>query len=251
MSSVSNSDRGHWFAAALGALSLAGGAFFLFRFPAAPSSLPLPSAKSTVELARPGQADELLRQETEMRDLRPLFLATNRNASLPQPKREPGHTVLDHENPKWSFGDAAPQVSGAFPPIAMLAGKSVEKAEAADTLSIESAEAPLLGFGRRGIEIHAMEGRGGFVEVTAVSSGEKVLVKALPVAARPNALGSKPWSPLEFLAVVDAAGLASPLVLTDGSRVEEVDLHFKTYLTQTFRIGSRLTPGYYRITVAP
>ncbi len=186
-----------------------------------------------------------------MRDLGPLFLPTHRNASLPEPKREPGRTVLDQENPKWSFGDADPQVAGAFPPIAILAGKSVEKAEPADALSIESAEAPLLGFGRRGAEIQAMEERGGFVEVTATGSGEIVLVKALPVTARPAALGSKPWSPMELLAMVDAAGLASPLVITEGSRVEEVDLHFKNYLTQTFLIGARLTPGYYRITVAP
>ena len=96
-----------------------------------------------------------------------------------------------------------------------------------------------------------MEGRAGFVEVTAASNGEKVLAEALPVAARPNSLGSKPWSPIELLAIVDTAGLASPLVITEGSRVEEVDLFFKTYLTQTFRIGARLTPGYYRITVAP
>lgn len=251
MSSDAKNDRGHWFAAAIGALLVVGGAFFLFRFPAAPSSPALAGGKSTVQLARPGQADELLRQETEMRDLSPLFLPTKRNAALPEPKREPGRTVLDHENPKWSFGDADPQVAGAFPSIAMLAGKSVEKAEPTDTLSIESAEEPLLGFGRRGTEIHAMEGRAGFVEVTAASNGEKVLAEALPVATRPTALGSKPWSPIELLAVVDAAGLASPLVITEGSRVEEVDLFFKTYLTQTFRIGARLTPGYYRITVAP
>lgn len=248
MKPQAKTTRGHWFAAAAGALLVGGGAVVLFRFPAAPLPAP-PQAKSAVELARPALAEELLRQETEMRDLRPLFLPTNRNATLPEPKREPGRTILDSEQPKWSFADGDPQVVRKFPPVATLAGKSVEEAELADALTIEAAESPLLGFGRRRTEISAHSARGGFVEVTVAKDGRRFLAEPLPVAARPP--GGKAWAPIELLASIDAAGLACPLVVTEGSQAEEVDNHFKNYLAETFRLGARLPPGYYRITVAP
>ena len=226
-----------------------GAILVLFRFPAPPPAPVLPPQKSAVQLARPGLADEVLRQETELRDLRPLFLPTTRNAALPEPKREPGRTSLDEEPPKWSFGDADLQVGREFPAVATLGGKPVEKAELADALSIESAEAPLQGFGRRGAEISPFVARGGFVEVVAARDGRQVLAETLPIGARPP--GGKAWGPIELLATVDAAGLACPLIVTDGSRVEEADLHFRNYLVETFRIGARLAPGYYRVVVAP
>ena len=240
---------GRWFAAVAVALAVVAAAVVLFRFPASPPQ-PGPSPKkSSVQLARPGVADEVLKQEAELRDLRPLFLPTNRNAALPEPKREPGRTILDEEPPKWSFGEADLQVGREFPPVATLGGKSVEKAELADALSIEAAEAPLMGFGRRGAEISPLLGRGGFVEVVAVRDGRQVLAELLPVGAGPP--GGKAWAPMELLATVDAAGLTCPLVVTEGSRVEEADIYFRNYLAETFRIGARLPPGYYRITVAP
>ncbi len=79
--------------------------------------------------------------------------------------------------------------------------------------------------------------------------GVRVLAEELPAEARPST--DKAWTPFELLAVVDAAGLASPLVVTEGSRLEEVDLHFRKFLTGTYRIGARLDPGIYQITVAP
>lgn len=224
-------------------------AVVMFRFPAPPPPPVPPPQKSSVQIARPGVADEVLKEEAELRDLRPLFLPTHRNAALPEPKREPGRTILDEELPKWSFGEADLKVGREFPPVVTLGGKSVEKAELADALSIEAAEAPLLGFGRRGAEISPFVGRGGFVEVVAASDGRRVLAESLPIGAGPP--GGKAWAPMELLATVDAAGLTCPLVVTEGSRVEEADIYFRNFLAQTFRIGARLAPGYYRITVAP
>ena len=48
-----------------------------------------------------------------------------------------------------------------------------------------------------------------------------------------------------------AAGLAGPLVVTESSRVEEVDAHFRRQLRQVFRLGERLAPGVYRVVVGP
>jgi hypothetical protein len=56
---------------------------------------------------------------------------------------------------------------------------------------------------------------------------------------------------MEFMAAVDASGLVGPLVLTVHSDVAEVDAYFGRYLAETFRIGQRLEPGFYRICVGP
>jgi hypothetical protein len=71
----------------------------------------------------------------------------------------------------------------------------------------------------------------------------------LPVSAKPPS--DQPWEPAEFSAVVDITGLVAPLATVSSSRVEEVDNHFKNYLARTFRIGERLRPGLYRVTVGP
>jgi hypothetical protein len=91
--------------------------------------------------------------------------------------------------------------------------------------------------------------RGGLLEVIAAGTGERVLTAELPEALLPP--GGKAWEPLELLAIVDVAGLAGPLVVTESSRVEEVDVHFRRQLRQVFRLGERLAPGVYRVVVGP
>jgi hypothetical protein len=76
-----------------------------------------------------------------------------------------------------------------------------------------------------------------------------VLAETLPAEVAPPT--TKAWQPMEFLAAVDPAGLVGPLVITEDSRVEEVNTYFRKYLAQTYRIGERLPPGFYRIIVGP
>lgn len=220
-----------------------------------PPPAPLPAradaeaVRPAVKIARPDDTDALLKEEAELRDLRPLFLPTARNAALPEPKLEPGKTVLDSEALKPTSADTEVQLGAELPPVALLGGKPVRRAGPLDALDAGSAEVGLLGFGRREPVIEPHRRRGGFVEVTAWSDGRRVRAEDLPNEARPES--ERPWGPLELMAVVDRAGLASPLVVTEGSRVEEVDLHFKNYLTNSYRIGERLSPGIYRVVVAP
>jgi hypothetical protein len=63
--------------------------------------------------------------------------------------------------------------------------------------------------------------------------------------------GKGGWAPVEFVARVDAAGLVGPLVVTERSGLEEVDVFFANYLARTLRVGERLAPGFYRICVGP
>ncbi|MBL9200405.1 MAG: hypothetical protein JNL39_07855 [Opitutaceae bacterium] len=243
-------ERNRWIVSAVVAVGIVGGAAALFRAPApglpgTPRVVPL----SEIEIAQPGPADELLRQQAELRDLRPLFLPTLRNAALRAPRREPSRTLLDAEARTFKTSETELHPERDLPPVGLVGGVPAGKAGPADGLGVETDLASLTGIGRRQVDVVPVSARGAVIEVLATRDGRRVMVEALPVSARPGT--AKPWGPLEFLATVDAAGLSSSLVLTEGSRVDEVDTHFRRYLTETHRIGARLPPGFYRITVAP
>jgi hypothetical protein len=246
-------SRNRWIAAAAGGGVIVVGLVLLFRFPAPttpltqPASFNIPAA--TVQLARPDDSDRVLRAEAQLRDLRPLFLPTERNAALPEPVLEPGRTFLDNETLKMTFTEAEAQISKDLPPTVTLGGGPVEKATPADALSPTETQFAVTGFGRKPVDLTVVAPRAGFLQVARMNDGTRILSEPLPLAARPPS--DMPWAPLELIAAVDAAGLVSPLVVTEGSRVDEVDAHFRNYLAEDFRIGSRLPPGFYRITVAP
>jgi hypothetical protein len=244
--------KGRWVLASGGAVAVTVILLLLFRFPAPTTPLisklvsPVPA---TIKLARPDNTDLVLKEEAELRDLRPLFLPTERNAALPEPRLEPGRTFLENETIKLMFTAAEAQVSKGLPPVATLDGQRVEEATPVNALSPHENGMTVQGFGRTNAAIVPFVPRAGYLEVTGIKDGVRVLGQELPPEARSPT--QKSWSPVEFIAVVDAAGLVSPLVVTDGSRVDEVDSHFRIYLAQNFRIGEQLPPGFYRITVAP
>jgi hypothetical protein len=150
---------------------------------------------------------------------------------------------------KLSFTDTEAQVSRDLPPAAWLDGKRVEEANALDALSPNENPVSLQSFGRQSTKLLALAPRSGFVQVTLLSDGRVVLSEELPSNARPPS--DKSWAPVEFIATVERAGLVGPLVVTEGSRVEETDAHFRNFLARNFRIGDRLPPAFYRITVSP
>lgn len=250
-----NFQRRQWAIAAVGAGVALALVMVLFRFPAVPETLapPVPSTReavrSGVQIAKPDDSDAILRDEAQVRDLRPLFLPTEHNVSLPEPRREPGRTFLDSETLKLGFAEAELSVDRDLPPISMLNGKSVSEARPVDLLAGGTDAQALQGFGRDAVRLAPLEPRGGFVQVIASASGIEVMAEPLGGDARPP--GEKAWEPVEFLAAVDAAGLSAPLVITTSSRVEEVDAHFRSFLARRYRIGDRLPPGFYRIIVGP
>jgi hypothetical protein len=246
-------SRGRWVAATLAAGGIVLGLLMLFRLPSPPTPLATSvvsaAPRATMKMARPEEGNALLKEEAELRDMRPLFLPTERNAALPEPRLEPGRTFLDNETLKLVFSEAEAHVSRELPPVATLNSKPVDQATAVDLLSPVETGLTFQGFGRRERRVTTFTERGGYVEVTDLKQGGSVLSGTLSLEARPS--GEKSWAPVEFVAAIDAAGLVSPLIVAVGSRVEEVDAHFKKYLTQKYRIGERLPPGFYRITVAP
>lgn len=253
MDAAAGQGRGRWAIALTVAVLVMAAFVSLVNLSLPPSLLPARAGAEAVwpavKIARPDDSDALLKEEAELRDLRPLFLPTARNAALPEPRLEPGRTVLDSDALKPTSAEAEIQLGAELPPVAMIGGKPARQAGPLDALDAGSAGVGLLGFGRREPMVEPHRRRGAFVEVTAWSDGRRVRAEDLPNEARPES--ERPWEPLELMAVVDRAGLTSPLVVTEGSRVEEVDLHFKNYLTSSYRIGERLSPGIYRVVVAP
>lgn len=242
-----------WIIAVAGAAVAIVALLFLFRLPPPPAALTGPAAGSAtrpaVQLARPNPADRLLKDETELRDLRPLFLPTERNATLPELKREPGRAFLANETEKLSFLPNELDIAKDLPPLATVDGKPAQEAKPLDVLAAEGSARSLLGFGRNDLQVHALKPRGGIIEAVSTATGRQVFTAPISLEGAPP--GDKPWAPVEFLARIDAAGLASPLVVTSSSGVEEVDTHFRRFLARTYRIGERLSPGFYRVIVAP
>ncbi len=247
---ASAGSKRRWSFAAIVALAVVGGGALLFRSPVqTPPPRSAPASPPPIQMARPSEADLVLKDEALIRDLRPLFLPTDFNASLAEPRREPGRTILDEERPRLEFAETELGIGRDLPPFATLNGLPLDRVHAADALATRAGEVGLVGLGRHGRVVEPLAPRGGFVEVVAVATGGRVLAESLPLALGP--VGGKEWEPMELFAAVDAAGLAAPLIVTEGSRVEEVDAHFRKILASSFRIGDRLPPGFYRIVVGP
>lgn len=253
-------ERTRWIVAGAGAVLILALVLVFFRGVqpnAVPDSRPKltpspPTIQPTaqVELAKSTSADPVLAEELALRDMRPLFLPTERlSVALPEPRREPGKTFLDDETFKLSFSEADLNVERGLPPPATLAGKPVQAATSLDFLARDSTPPTLEGFGREGVAVSPLPAHGGYIEAVAMATGHTVWSEALPADAR--APGNKPWQPLEIVASIDAAGLTAPLVIASSSESEEVDVHYRNYLAQRYRIGDRLPPGFYRIIVGP
>jgi hypothetical protein len=235
-----------WAASAAGAVLVGIVAVMLLRVPRlAPPvndrTAPPPRAR-LVEIARAGGADKTLNDEAVMHDQAPLFVPTPRNVTFRPPSPpEAGQTVLDLDDKRYSFGEAELKLN--LPPA-----KTVPTTPG-EVIAMENSSAPLYGLGRADRGIAPLPPRGAVVEVRASGSNRRVLVATLGPDAKPPT--ERPWRPLEFLVCLDAAGLVGLPVLTEGSDVGEVDKFFRNYLAQTFRVGERLPPGFYRILVGP
>lgn len=243
-----------WIAAAGGALAVSAAILWLIGLSPAPVFVarnePGRDATPAVGFSGLRAPDAAVQEAAEMRDLAPLFLPTERNARLSRlPRREPGRTMLDMDAPRWAFQESALRFSETLPSPAVIHGRPPAEAGAADALVPTDGAVALTAFGRGEAGVPRLSARGAMVQVIAAATGETVLTAELPVEATP--VSEKAWQPAQFLAAADAAGLVGPLILVEGSRVDEVDQYFRRYLVQSFQIGQRLTPGSYRITVGP
>jgi len=187
-----------------------------------------------------GLVDRVVIRGTMLRDPTPLFLPTEYNSS---------RTDYVPPEPGGAFGGFPPQYAFGEAELSMnLPAAIAVPATPAGALGSEPPGAPFLGFGRADLHVEPLAPRGAYVEITDAGTGRTVFGRPV-MDARPPA--STPWRPMEFMAAVDASGLVGPLVLTAHSDVAEVDAYFGRYLAETLRVGQRLAPGFYRISVGP
>lgn len=176
-----------------------------------------------------------------LEDPTPLFLPTKWNAARRGVARpEPGATFENYQ-PSYVAATVEGGLRMDFPhPLAIAATPVEALAEPPGSL--------LVGIGRSSTLPPPLSERSAFVEIVVDGTGQAVLRQAL-LDARPPGEGA--WQPMEFLAHVNPMGLVGTLALTRRSGVEGVDDYFQRYLVQTLRVGQKLAPGFYRISVGP
>ncbi|MCX6956888.1 MAG: hypothetical protein NTV51_32590 [Verrucomicrobia bacterium] len=236
---MARTTKRRWAVAGTGAAVVGALMLMLFRgvggAPLAPAKAP---PRPTVTVV--SQRDVAVNDESVLLDPMPLFLPTKWNATQREiPAPEPGGRFQGYDTPRLAFAENELKL-GLSDPISVPAGP-------AKAVTEDAVAAPLVGFGRLDTPVVAPKARGAFVEIVEASTGRTVWSDQIVEAPEGKGL----WQPLEFMARVDPAGLVGPLVVTTRSGVEEVDGFFAKYLARTLRVGERLAPGFYRISVGP
>lgn len=221
-------------ASAAGVLALLGFAYVV-RVPDSRAVVTAPVAPSVALV------DPVVIRGTMLRDPTPLFLPTEFNSSRQEYVASPPTGAFAGFPAQFAF--AGDRLDLNLPP------PTVVPASPAEALVGDPLDAPFVGFGREDYVVQPIAKREAYVEILDAGTGRMVYGGAVADAHPPET--SIPWEPMEFLAAVDATGLVGPLVPTARSGVDEVDSYFSRYLAETLRVGQRLAPGFYRISVGP
>jgi hypothetical protein len=198
--------------------------------------------KPFVRVSAPGDgsADLALRERADLFDPAPLFIPTARNFGQgPLPPRlvkQPGQVFGDF-GAKLNFNEGG---LGTYGAENLTTGESL-----VDVLS-RSNEMPFAGLGETGVTHPKLAARSAIVQIKKMGESElrEFVVTELAVP-RPD------FSPMEFVVAVGPAGLLGDPLLTFGSGREEVDTFFQDFLAKTYRVGSVLSPGRYRVSIGP
>jgi hypothetical protein len=242
---VYSTYRFPWLYVGLGMCLLVGGGVALIRFPR--SSEINPSAKATnnyVGLGRlnPTDSDDVTREDAMLRDPTPLFLPTEWNAGnlVRPPSLAMGpDTRFQNFPPKLTQPETGLRM--AFEPMVTLPLSPAEGLRIGERLD------PYGAIGRTDQVIRAIDERFGFVEVIRANDGQQVIAKAL--TSMPGRTPPE-WQPMELLVGISARGLEA-LTVISSSGIEEWDQFIAAFLKSTLRLGERLPPGFYRVSVGP
>ena len=188
--------------------------------------------------------DSWLRDQATFFDPTPLFLPTEWNTNQgPLP-------AAVHPQPGQVFADFDAQLTyGRAELVLPIAPTEPTPQNPLDLLKAPPRD-PFLAFDRADVLLTPLTARTAVLEIREVGTGRLVPV---PNLAANLVLPDSPteWQPAEFLVCVTAEGLLGRPVETVSSDVEDVDVFFRDYLTNTLRLGERLAPGMYRVIVGP
>jgi hypothetical protein len=182
---------------------------------------------------------QLLQERAQLMDPTPLFFPTEWNFG-----QQPLSENLEKQ-PGRFFGDFPPKPTIDEKTIATYgAGTPVVPEKLADVLTL-GVEAPFAGMGQVDRAKALLPIRAGYLDINDLANGQLVASHALSGLVLPR----MDFAPVEFLLVVESAGLVGEPILVVGSGQEEVDNYFRTYLVKSYRVGARLPPGRYRVWV--
>ena len=198
-------------------------------------------AQPLVRLAKAGgvSGDEVLREKSELMDPTPLFFPTKWNYGQ-RPLQE-GRL----KQPGQVFGSFEPKLTVGEQNIANYGAEATPVPEKLVDVLVQGNEAPFAGMGQIDAQRSTLTVRAGYLEVREQKNGNIITAQQLSGIVIPRS----DFAPVEFLVLVGTAGLIGEPVLTNGSGWDEVDIFFRTYLVKSYRLGERLPPGQYRVSV--
>lgn len=235
-----------WVLAVLGSLLLVIGFVSLLQLPEAATTdaaLEKPPVVEFVKLEA-AAAHPALQDEALLRNPEPLFLPTVVNAgqvgALSDDERN--EPVAAFQNFPWEpvFAERDPTVN--FPPVIELPAGPIA------ALQLESSRDAFDDMGRRDVEIPSLPARLGHMEVARASDGTVQLEMELPEV---EGVPAGDWAPLELLAAVDITGLIGQPVVMKSSGLGPLDEWMVTHLARNIKLGYRLDPGIYHISIGP
>lgn len=234
-----------WVPVGLAVMAVIGGAFALVRVPSAKvEQAPdrVPSARVGLGRLSTRGADEATREEAALRDPTPLFLPTvwNAGASVRPPEIATGPETRFQDYPA-KLTNPASGLQLGFEPNVDLPRSPAEGLRVGDRLN------PYGAVGRKVVPLVSLAQRLGQIDVVRTKDGVVVISESL--AIRPE-LVAPDWKPMVLLVGVDSLGLVGSTIVS-SSGVEDWDAIMRLFLEKTFRLGERLSPGFYRVIVGP
>lgn len=234
-----------WLAAGVG---LAGRVAFIFLGQEAPppSATAAERRPRVTVVAESGSASgPLVREQMELFDQQPLSMPTQWNAGYqplpPDLQRQPGE-IFDVYEPRWAF--AAEHLE---PVIGPQGGAPADGRGALRTIGPMAGG--WAGLARRDRALTRLPEREAAIEVRPFAGGGEQIVLREALAGLPEAVREYDWAPVEFTVAVVPAGLVGVPTLTAGSGRDDIDAFFGGYLVRDFRLGARVAPGLYRVSV--
>lgn len=229
-----------WFGLLVGAVAVGGWTWWTRAHMSTPEAI-RPGNQPFIQLASAGssQADEVLRERAELLDPTPLFFPTQWNYGQ-QPLR-----ASRQRQPGQVFGSFEPKLPLSEKGVTLYRGESAPVPEKLSDVLVQGNEAPFAGMGQIDRPLSTLPVRSGFLEIRELKSGDVIISQSLSGISPPR----PEYSPVEFLVVVDSAGLIGRPFVLSGSEWDEVDSYLQNYLVRTYRLGERLRPGRYRVWV--
>ncbi len=248
MSGLEGKRRGGfpWTLAVLGSLLLVVGLVSLLQLPEMTPMVPASEKPPVVEFVRleAAASDRTVQNEALLRNPEPLFLPTAVNAgqvgALSDDERNEPVAAFQNFPSELVYTERDPVVN--FPPVTQVPTSPI------DALQLEGYRDAFDGLGRRDLAIRPLPVRLGHMQVMRASDGAVQLEMDLPEV---EGVPGGDWAPLELLAAVDPAGLVGQPVVTKSSGLGQLDEWMVTHLARNIKLGHRLDPGIYHISIGP